>query len=110
MAATIVYGVNFLQQGFVFLLLMRKKGNLVDVFRLWWQFEVDKLHVLLAAQAEILHERLQDGLGACLANCKRPGNDCVEHVRLLDAAGNPKELELRMKIPDVVHTERVSLG
>jgi hypothetical protein len=82
----------------------------MDVFRLGRELEVDELHVLPAAEANILHEGLQKGLGAGFTVRQRPGNDGVEHIGLFDAARDMQELEERVEVFDIVDTGTLGLA
>lgn len=77
----------------------------MNVFRLGRELEVHKLHVLASSEADVPHEGLQESLSAGLANCQRPRYDCVENIRLLDAASDVEELEERVEVLDVVDAE-----
>jgi hypothetical protein len=74
----------------------------VDVFGLGRKFEVDELHVLPPAEANILHEGLQEGLGTGFSECQRPCNDGVKNIRLFNAARDVEELDKGVKILDIV--------
>lgn len=76
----------------------------MDILCLGRQLEVNKLHILPAAKAEICHEGLQENLGTGKPIGQRSSNDSVEQFRLLNATRDVEELEQRMKILDVVHT------
>lgn len=97
-----------LQQCVVFLLLVRPKGNAVNVLRLGGKLEVNKRHVLLAAKAKVKHQRLQQRLSASLAASQGPRNDGVENLGLLDTARDVEELEQGVDILDAVDTGRGS--
>ena len=56
----------YTQQGIVFLPLVVAEGNPVDVLGLGRKLEIHKFHILLAAEAEVVHKRLQQFLGARL--------------------------------------------
>lgn len=93
---------NHLQQSFVFLLLVRPEGDAVYVFRLSRELKIDEFEVFLAPQTKILHERLQEGLGTGVTTGQRPSNDCIEHVRLFEAASKSKKSQKRVEVPDIV--------
>ena len=68
------------QQRVVFLLFIRPKCDSVDVLGLGRKLEVDKRHVFLASQAEVIHQRLQQTFSAGIALGERPRNDRVEDL------------------------------
>ena len=94
------------QQRVVLLLFVWPKGDSVDVLGLGWKFEVDKRHVFLASQAEVIHQRLQQAFSAGITLGQRPRDDRVENLRLLDTARDVEELEQRMEILDAVDTTK----
>lgn len=56
--------LGFREQSVVFLLLVRPERDTMNVFRLCGKLEIHKLHVLLSAKAKVVHQRLENGLGA----------------------------------------------
>jgi len=76
----------------------------MDVLGLWRKLEVNKLHILLATQAKVIHEGLQESLSHAVAPRERSADHCIEDFRLFHTTSDPEELEQGMKILDIVDT------
>lgn len=76
------------------MLLLWSEGDSVNHLLHLWYFEVHKLHVLFATEAQILHEDLQQGLARSVT--ETTGDAGVEDLGLFDASGDAEELEQRV--------------
>lgn len=85
---TLQPNVRYVQQSIVFLLLFGTERNAVDVFLFFRDLEIDKLHILLASETDVLHQRLKEDFGFLVSNFKLPSDLDLEYFGLLDASGN----------------------
>ena len=70
----------------------------MNVLLLLWQLEIDKLHVLLSSQANVLHESLQENFGASVSRGKLTSDLRVEDLRLFDTASDLEEFDNGLEI------------
>jgi hypothetical protein len=65
----------------------------VNILLLLRQLEVDKLHVLLTAETEVVHEGLEKSLATAAAGAQLASDLGVEDFGLFDATGDVEELD-----------------
>lgn len=66
------------------------------------QFQINKFHILLASEANILHECLQNDFRAGVASGQFSCYPSIENLWVLDTPGDVQKLDQRMQVLDGV--------
>lgn len=70
----------------------------MQILSLLGQLEINKLHVLLSSETDVLHQRLQKHLSTAIARHQLSGDGVVEYLGLFDASGDVQELYQGLEI------------